>query len=674
MSEVDNPLFFEGPNIPFDLIRAEHVRPAIEALLVRARAAIDSIAAESGPRTYENTLAALERATESLSDVMGVVSHLESVKSEPALREAYNAVDPEVSAFFASIPLHAGLWRALEAYAATEEAAGLAPARRRFLDKTIRDMRRHGADLDEGGKKRLEAISRELAELTNKYSQNLLDATAAFELVVSDEARIAGLPESAMLQARESAREKGKAGFRLTLQAPSLIPALTYVDDPGIREVLHRAHQTRASSGGWDNRPLVRRILELRKEQASLLGYASFADLVTEERMAKSGERARAFVDDLTQRTVPFFEKENQALVEFRRARVGRDEPMKPWDVAYWSEKLREAEYDYDEEALRPYFSLNAVLDGLFETAKRLYGVRIEPMPEAPKWHADVAPYRVSDEDGAHLANVFFDLYPREEKRGGAWMNGLTIGVGGSPHVAVVAANLTPPIGDQPALLLHEEVETLFHEFGHLMHHVLTEVPIRSLAGTNVAWDFVELPSQIMENWTWEREGLDLFARHHLTRERVPADLFHKMRSARTFRAANAMMRQLGFAVMDLALHVEFDTTSEGDPISFARTILQRYTSVPIPEEYALAASFSHLFGSSVGYAAGYYSYKWAEVLDADAYQRFRERGVFDREIGRTFRQHILARGDEKDPEELFRNFMGRDPSLAPLLERSGLV
>ncbi|MBI2374736.1 MAG: M3 family metallopeptidase [Deltaproteobacteria bacterium] len=674
MTEPRNPLFFEGPDIRFDEIRAEHVRPAIEALLSEAKAQIERIASDHAPPTYASTLEALEAATERLGEVMGVVSHLESVRSEPALREAYNAVDPEVSAFFTSIPLNAGLWRALRAFQDTPEAKALPATRARFLEKTVKDMRRHGAELDEPGKARLEQISRELSELTNRYSQNLLDSTAAFELIVTDESRLLGLPDSAVRQARESAKEKGKEGWRLTLQAPSIIPALTYLDDPSIREQLHRAYQTRATSGDKDNRPIVARILALRAEQARLLGFATFADLVLEDRMAKTGQRARAFVDDLAERTHRFFERENQALLQFRRQVTGVDRPMRPWDIAYWSEKLREDRYDYDEEALRPYFPLERCLEGLFETARKLYGIKIEPKPELRKWHPDVRPYQVVDADGAHLANIFFDLFPREEKRGGAWMNGLTIGRDGDPHVAIVAANLTPPLNDVPALLLHEEVETLFHEFGHLMHHVLTKVPIRSLAGTNVAWDFVELPSQIMENWTWEREGLDLFARHHESSEPIPVDLFEKMKSARTFRAANAMMRQLGFATMDLLLHTDFEPSRDGDPVEYARRVLARFSPVEVPPEYAMAASFSHLFGSAVGYAAGYYSYKWAEVLDADAFLKFLETGLFDETTGREFRAHILERGDEAEPEVLFRAFRGREPSLTALLERSGLV
>jgi oligopeptidase A len=684
MADADNPLLRLEPPLPLHRIEAAHVRPAVDELLRRARAAIEAIV-DDGPRTYAGTLQALDDAIEPLTRAMGVVEHLESVATSDALRQAYDAVLPEVTAFQSSIPLHAGLYAALQAAAKSEglegptEGSALSPTRHRHLRKTLDDFRRHGAELPQASKDRLAELDVELSRVTNRYAQHVLDGTNAFELVIEDEAELAGLPPSALDAARASARAKGKPGFRFTLQAPSYTAWMTYLDDAGLRERMWRAFNTRACSEPHDNRPLVGQILRLRREKARLLGFRHFADLVLEDRMAKSGARARAFVDDLRQRSRAAFVAENAALHAFRREVEGESAPpLQPWDVAYWAEKQRRARFDFDEEVLRPYFALPRVLDGMFELARRLYGVRAEVAPELPTWHPSVRAYELQSEAGERLGAFYVDAYPRETKRDGAWMNGLVTGqpaLGGfTPHVALMCANLTEPVGEAPALLTHHEVETLFHEFGHLMHHMLSRVEVRSLGGTNVAWDFVELPSQIMENWCWERAGLDLFAHHWQTGEPIPEALFDKLRRARTYRAANMMMRQLGFAAVDLLLHVDLDPDTEPDVLARARELLNEHAAAPLPDDYGMIASFGHLFAHPVGYAAAYYSYKWAEVLDADAFTRFRDEGLFSREVGREFRDEILARGDSRDPMELYVRFMGREPSVQPLLERSGLA
>ncbi|AUX46778.1 peptidase M3 [Sorangium cellulosum] len=677
---TDNPLLSLGFEIPFDRIRSEHVEPAVRALLEDARARLEALVATPGPRTYENTLGALEGVTERLDRAMNVVSHLESTATTPELRAAYNAVQPEVSEFLSGIALNEGVYGALKAYAAAPEAAALTGPRRRFFTKTLDDFRRSGAELEPAGKKRLSEIDVELATLTLRFSQNVLDATNAFEFVVEDPARLAGLPPSAVEAARQSAEDKGVKGYRFTLQAPSYIPVLTYLDDASVRERFYRAFNTRATEGDHDNRPIIGRVLELRREKAKLLGYGSFADLVLEDRMAKTGAEARRFVATLRARTEPVFEREKEELAAFRRELEGPGAPpIAPWDVSYYAEKLRRARYDFDDEALRPYFPLDRVVSGLFEIAHRLYGVRIEPWQDAPTWHRSVRAYRLIEADGAQSAAFYLDFAPREQKRDGAWMHGLVTGVPQSGsgddarHLEVLAGSFTPPVGGRPALLNHREVETLFHEFGHMMHHASSRVPIRSLAGTNVAWDFVELPSQIMENWCWEREALDLFARHHETGAPIPDALLQRMRAARTFRAGAATMRQLGFAEIDLALHIDW-TPERGDAVEFAREVMSRYSPVPLPEGYAMLAGFSHLFSSPVGYAAGYYSYKWAEVLDADAFSRFQQEGLFSRQVGDAFRSQILALGDTQDPMDLYKSFRGREPTLDALLQRSGLA
>jgi oligopeptidase A len=676
MSSTDaNPLLSLADPIPFDRIRGEHVEPAVRALLDDARARLDALA-KNGGRTYADTMGALEGVTERLELAMAVVSHLESVATTPEIRAAYAAVQPDVSAFYSSIVLSEGVWSAIKSFAATGEARGLTGPQRRFLDKTVADFRRNGADLDAAGKERLAAIDVELATLTLRFSQNVLDATNAFDLVIADRAALAGLPEQAIEAARESAAQKGVAGYRFTLQAPSYTPVLTYLDDASVRERMYRAFNSRGTAGELDNRPIVARVLELRREKAKILGFATFADLVLDDRMAKTGTAARSFIEVLRQKTEAHFHRENAELLAFRRELEGPSAPeLQPWDVAYYAEKLRRARFDFDEEELRPYFPLQGVLDGLFEIASRLYGVRVEPWEGAPVWHPSVRAFQVREPDGTVQAAFYVDVAPRESKRDGAWMHGIHTAIPGEGrHLEVLAGNLTPPLADRPALLSHREVETMFHEFGHLMHHSASRVPVRSLAGTAVAWDFVELPSQIMENWCWEREALDLFARHHETGATIPEAMLARMRAARTFRAANMMMRQLGFAEVDLAMHMDERPAEHGDVIAWSRAILQRFSPAPFPPEHAMVAAFTHLFAHPVGYAAGYYSYKWAEVLDADAFSRFKREGLFNRAVGAAFRDGILARGDSEDPMVLYKGFMGREPTIDALFERDGLL
>jgi oligopeptidase A len=671
---VDNPLLALASDPPFDRISAEHVVPAIEKLVAEAGAALDRIEASTEPSTYASTLAALESATEPLETAMGVVEHLEGTATTPALREAYNAVLPDVSAFWAGIPLRERLYQRLVALETSSEAKALDPTRARFLEKTLAEFRRHGARLGAADKERLRELDRELSTVASKFSQNVLDDTNAYELVLPDEASLRGLPSSALEMAKEAATAAGKQGYRLTLHAPSVTAVLTYADDAKLREKLWRAFNDRGTSGEHDNRPLLRRLLELRREKARLLGFADFADLVTEERMAKTGAEAQRFVDDLATRTRPAFEREKAELLAFRRELEGPSAPeLMPWDVAYYSEKLKLARYAFDDEALRPYFSFERVLDGAFRLAEALYDVRITKAEGQSVWHESVTAHRLKDASGRELGLFYVDPYPRESKRGGAWMHGLVAAVPPARHLAVFCANVAPPSGGKPSLLTHRDVETIFHEFGHLLHHCLSTVTVRSLAGTRVVQDFVELPSQIMENFCTEREGLNLFARHFETGAPIPDTLLDSLRAARTFRAASQQMRQLGFAAVDLALHRELDPTKE-EPLAFGNRVLQGFAAAPLPAGYGMLASFLHLFSHPVGYAAGYYSYKWAEVLDADAFGRFRREGILSKQVGAAFRDEVLSQGDSRDPMDLFVGFMGREPRVDALLERQGLA
>jgi oligopeptidase A len=671
---LENPLLALSGAPPFDRISAEHVVPAIQKLLAEAGAALDRLEASTEPSTYASTLAALETATEPLEVAMSVVEHLEGTATTPSLRDAYNTVLPDVSAFWAGIPLRERLYQRLVALEASPEVKTLDATRARFLEKTLAEFRRHGARLGVADKERLRELDRELSTVASKFSQNVLDDTNAYELVLPDASRLRGLPPDAVEMAKEAASAAGKEGYRLTLHAPSVTAVLTYADDANLRRSIWRAYNDRGTSGEHDNRPLLRRLLELRRDKARLLGFADFADLVTEERMAKTGAEAQRFVDDLATRTRPAFEREKAELLAFRKELEGPTAPdIEPWDVAYYSEKLKLARYAFDDEALRPYFAFERVLDGAFRLAEALYDVRIVKAEGLSVWHESVSAFRLMNAAGSELGLFYVDPYPRESKRGGAWMHGLVAAVPPAPHLAVFCANVAPPSGGKPSLLTHRDVETIFHEFGHLLHHCLSTVSVRSLAGTRVVQDFVELPSQIMENFCTEREGLNLFARHFETGAPIPDHLLDGLRAARTFRAATQQMRQLGFAAVDLALHRELDPKKE-DPLVFGNRILAGFAAARLPEDYGMLASFLHLFSHPVGYAAGYYSYKWAEVLDADAFGRFRKEGILSKRVGAAFRDEVLSQGDSRDPMALFVNFMGREPRVDALLERQGLL
>ncbi|HUQ92831.1 MAG TPA: M3 family metallopeptidase [Bryobacteraceae bacterium] len=671
-----NPLVSIQIPIPFEQIRPEHVEPAIDELISDARRLIETIARDASARTWMNTLWALDESTERLDYAVTLIHHLEHAATTPAMRAARNAIQPKVSEFYSRIPLHEGLWKAIKAFSGTAEARALQGVRKRHLEKTLDFFRRHGADLPEVGKARLAAIDVEIAELTTKFSQHVLDSTNSYEEVFTDPAQLAGLPESALDAAAASARSKEKEGWRFTLQAPSYVALTTYLDDASVRERFYRAYQTRAASGELDNRTIVPRILQLRAEKARLLGFQDFADMVIVDRMAKTGEGAMEFLENLRQKSSAAADAENDQLFDFRRQMEGPQAPeFAPWDVAYYSEKERRAKYDFDEEELRPYFSLERVLSGMFETVTRLYGVDVVEVTGVPAWDQDVRYYEIREGDQV-LGAFYADWFPRENKRGGAWMDAFVTGAPAVPsrhHVGVISGNMTAPVAGKPALLTHREVETIFHEFGHLLHHCLSRVEVRSLSGTRVAWDFVELPSQIMENWCWERESLDLFARHWETGEPIPESLFQKLRKARNYRVANVQMRQLSFGIMDLKLHREYDPAKDGDVVTYTREILQQFSRPVLPPEHAAVLAFTHLFDNPVGYGAGYYSYKWAQVLEADAFALFLQKGIFDRESGLRFRRHVLAKGDSEDPVELFRGFRGRDPDPGALLERQGL-
>jgi oligopeptidase A len=542
-----------------------------------------------------------------------------------------------------------------------------------------------------------------LAQVTQKFSEQVLDATNEWKLVLREEDKLKGLPETAREAARQTAIEKlgeneGKEAWVFTLHTPSMLPVLQYLEDEGIRKDVWAASNSLCVDAPFENEPLIRQIINLRQEKAEILGKDNFADAVLARRMAKNGENADQFISELREKTAPFFQKENQELEEFKAEKTGtKVEMLEPWEVGFWSEKLKKERYDFDDEDLRPYFPIQSVLHGMFELATKIFGLSLQEKstrfedqifdhangdddkPESV-WHEDVRFYDLLDtRTGQLLGSFYADWHPRSSKRAGAWMNYFKTGEPvehgkREPHLGLICGNLTAPTPSKPALLTHYEVETVFHEFGHLLHHLCGNVPHRSLNGVNVPWDFVELPSQIMENWCWERESLDLFARHHESNEPIPEDLFQKMLRARNFMAGNTMMRQLAFAKLDLHIHrvlakQEFDSLE-----SSLQETLQEYLPKRKTNPRTIALRFSHLFSSPVGYAAAYYSYKWAEVLDADAFTRFKKDGIMNAKTGTEFREKILSKGNSAPPDQLYRDFMGRDPEVEPLLSRSGLT
>ncbi|HUG11320.1 MAG TPA: M3 family metallopeptidase [Opitutaceae bacterium] len=683
----DNPFLDRRFDIQWNRLTPELIAPAIEVALADALAALEAIATQDRATvTLASSIEALESATDALNEAWGKVTHLTSVCDSPEVRSAYNSMLPKVTEFYASIHLNGALWDVMKAFASTPEANTLIGVRKRLFDETIADFKQAGANLEPAKKSRLEQLESELASLTQKFSENVLDATNAWELVVDDESRIDGLPAHAKDAARRSAESKGHGDaatpkWRFTLHQPSQEPVMTHALDESLRREVWDAAVGVGARAPHDNHDLIRQILKLRQEKAEILGKSAFPDLVLERRMAKSGAAALRFVEEMHARVKKAFDRECRELEEFKAAKTGSAAAtLAPWEVAFWAEKLRKDRFDFDEEALRPYFPLDRVIEGLFAITERIFGVKAVAREKGAvdTWHSEVRFYDLKDVDGRQLGSFYTDWHPRESKRSGAWMNYLITGVrnreGRTPHLGLMCGNMTPPAGDKPALLTHREVETVFHEFGHLLHHLLGEVEYKSLNGVNVSWDFVELPSQIMENWAWEPEGLDLFGRHFETGGSIPDALFAKMKAARNFRTATATVRQLAFGKMDLELHLRPKRFVDADLDAEIEKLLCDYIVPTNPTAPSTVCRFGHLFSDPVGYAAGYYSYKWAEVLDADAFTRFKERGILDAETGRAFRKHVLSRGNSEPPEALFRRFMGRDADINALLIRNGLV
>lgn len=687
--------------VRWSTLTPEHIEPDIRHALTEAKRRIEAICDQDpSAATYESTFPALEKATEELGRGWERLNHLDSVCDNPAQREALNKMLPDVTDFYSSIALNARLWNVLKSVGEGTDIGRLDPVRKRFVEETLADFRQSGADLPPHQKERVAAIESHLSKLTKQYAERVLDSTNAWDLVITDETKLDGLPESARAGAAANARGKGigtdeSPAWRFTLHFPSMFPVMQHAHDEALRRQVWEASSKVGGYGEYDNTALVWQILELRHEKAAILGHGHFADLTLLRRMAKTGSSALDFIENLHALILPAFHADYRQLANYKAAKTGQaSDALEPWETAYWAERQRQENYDLDDEALRPYFPVDGVMSGMFEIASRLFGITIGQLEtvfidpslnsqpsttntqlSVEVWHPEVSFYEIHDSrTEAHLGSFYADWHPRESKRGGAWMNSIHTGGLGEPHLGLIIGNMSPPVDGRAALLTHSEVETIFHEFGHLLHGMLSEVPVKSLSGTNVPWDFVELPSQIMENFCWDRQSLDLFARHHETGEPIPDELFAKMISARNYLSATAFMRQLSLAKLDLELHIHLDAWLGKDLDSVDREVLADYRPPLKSETPSMLRRFSHIFGSPTGYAAGYYSYKWSEVLDADAFTRFQNEGILNPETGRSFREQILSKGNSAPADELYRRFMGRDPELEPLLVRAGLA
>ncbi len=676
-----NPLLATADLPSFAAIQPEHVEPAIERILTENRDAIERLLAAHVEYTWANLIEPLEALEDRLNKAWSPVSHLHGVMDSEALRRAYNACLPKLSAYATEIGQHEPLYRAYRRIAEGPEYGRLDRAQRKVIDNALRDFRLSGIALPPARQARYKEIQQELSQLSAKFAENVLDATQGWTKHLLDEGQLGGLPESAKALARQTAQQRGLDGWLLTLELPSYLPVLTYADDRALRRELYDASCTRASdqgpnAGQWDNGPIMERILALRHELARLLDFEDYTGLSLATKMAESPDRVLAFLNDLAGRARPQAQRELDELRDFARAEFGADD-LDAWDIGYYSEKLRQHRYQLSQEELRPYFPITRVLPGLFAVAEKLFGITIRALENVEVWHPDVRVYEISDAAGNRRGRFYLDVYARPHKRGGAWMDGCLArrvieGQARRP-AAYLVCNFTPPVGDDPALLTHGEVVTMFHEFGHGLHHLLTTVDYLPVAGIHgVEWDAVELPSQFLENWCWSRAALALLSGHYQTGEPLPDELYQRMQAAKNFQAGILMVRQLEFGLFDFLLHREFDPKRGGQVLEIIDRTRQQVAVIFPPPYNRFPNAFTHIF--SGGYAAGYYSYKWAEVLSADAFSAFEENGIFDAPTGARFRRSVLEVGGSRSALDSFVEFRGRKPQIEPLLRLSGIA
>lgn len=675
-----NPLLDLSGLPRFGAIRPEHVTPAVDQVIAQNRAARERLLAQPA-FTWDNFAQPLEDMNERLSRLWSPVSHLNSVMNSEGLRQAYNENLPKLSEYYTELTHDERLYAAYKQIAAAPAFDTLSAAQRKIVENTLRDFRLGGAELPPAKKARFKEIQKELSTLSSTFSENVLDATQAWDLRIVDEHDLSGLPDDARALARQSAEEQGIAGWRFTLEQPSFLAVMTHADNRDMRRLMYEAFVTRASdqgpnAGKWDNTPLILKILRLRREAAALLGFGTYAKYALQTRMAKQVPEVLAFLHDLAARAKPAAHRDFEELAAYARAEHGIQR-LEAWDVAYYSEKLQHARYHFAQEDVRPYFPATRVVPGMFRVVERLYGIRIDEVREVETWHPDVRFFEIHDRTGELRGRFYLDLYARSKKRGGAWMDDCVhrkrTASGVQVPVAYLTCNFSPPVDGKPALFTHDEVQTLFHEFGHGLHHMLTRIDHVGVSGINgVAWDAVELPSQFMENWCWEREALDLISGHFETGKPIPSTLYERMYAAKNFQSGMQSVRQLEFALFDMQLHTEFDPDG-AETVQDVLDAVRREVAVIFPPVFnRFQNGFSHIFAG--GYAAGYYSYKWAEVLSADAFSKFEERGIFDASTGREFLENILEQGGAHDPMELFVRFRGRKPTIDALLRHTGLA
>ena len=675
-----NPLLSDTPLPPFAAIQPEHVLPAVQQVLDDYRRGIDALIADAAPRTFANTILPQERLDNRLEQIWSPVSHLHSVKDSEALREVYGQAEQRISEHATDLGQNRELYAAVKAVADNVEFSTLPRAARTLVEHALRDFRLSGVALEEPARARYKEIANTLTRLATEFEEAVLDATEAWSETIG-EAQLSGLPESERALLRRYAEERRHDGWLVTLKQPSVQAVLTYADDRALRERVYGAYQTRASdqgphAGRFDNSARIEQIMALRHEAARLLGFANAAEESLATKMAASPERVLGFLHDLAKRAKPVAERELAELREFARSELDIAE-LQPWDTGYAAEKLRLKKYALSEEELKPYFPLQAVLDGLFGIVVRVFGVTLRARDGVQSWHPDVRFFDVLDASGNVIAGAFVDLYARSGKRGGAWMDvcrsRFHADGRSDPPVAYLTCNFPPPLDAQPSLLTHDDVTTLFHEFGHGLHHLLTQVDYPGVAGiSGVEWDAVELPSQFMENFAWQREALALFARHWQTGETLPDDLFARMQAARHFHAGLFLLRQLEFALFDFRLHLEYDPQRGAHVMPLLDEVRREVAVLQPPSWQRFPHAFTHIFAG--GYAAGYYSYLWAELLSADAFARFEDAGVFNREVGEAYLRSILAVGGSRPALESFVEFRGREPDADALLRSYGLA
>ncbi len=678
---LENPLL-EHSHLPqFSKIKPEHIEPAIDYLLQENRQQIDKLVKNRKDISWDNTIHALEELDDQLNRAWSPASHLHAVADNEALRKAYNHCIEKLSEYASDMGQNEDLYDAYKSVADSEELKTLSVAQQKIIENALRDFRLSGIELDKKSRKKFKALQMQLSRLQTRFEENLLDATHAWKKHVTNVSHLDGLPESALALADQMAKREGLDGWVLTLDFPSYMPVMQYATDRELRKELYTAYVTRASDNGpnkgqWDNSEIMHEIMAARHQLALLLGYETFAHYSLAKKMARDPAEVLDFLKDLAARSRERALEEYAELESFAREKH-RANKLAAWDITYYSEKLKQHKFKLSQEELRPYFPLPSVLNGLFSIVNRLYDLTILPRNNVDTWHPDVQFFDIYDADNTLRGSFYLDLYARPHKRGGAWMDECVVRKktrdGVQSPVAYLTCNFTPPIGNDPALLTHEEVTTLFHEFGHGLHHMLTRVDYPAVAGINgVPWDAVELPSQFMENWCWEKDSLDLIGRHYKTGEKINDDLFNRLYSSKTFHAGMQMVRQLEFALFDFRLHLEYTGLHSVDIQSLIDQVRKDVAVVIPPKFNRFQHSFSHIFAG--GYAAGYYSYKWAEVLSADAFSSFEETGIFNKETGRSFLKTILEQGGSRDPMDLFIEFRGREPSIDALLRHSGIA